>query len=329
MSQVWKTHRFKMELVTVTCDRDLQQTILQAHSLDKFLIDPCVHWIVIEKSNKPITYWQDKLCPYYTRHSLKLLHSSSIIQCDNLPGYFRQQIIKLKIAELISSESYLILDSKDLLIRPVNLHAWGDFEGNSSIYYPPANSTTLEDVLGPDLKWNQIFLEFVEKYNQLTRPNFFWAPITPFRVKTTNVKKLNSSLDIEYYFNPMLNSFSKQASEFLLYRYFSDISLDISDVEAGSWAPENNAKFLWASKTLDANLEVLRDEFYKSVSFHRWYIVNNGSRIHQIIAVLVNEIGLDSKLVQSAFDVDYWNIHTWAERGHPIFEEFNFGFRKN
>lgn len=325
--QAWKTHRFEMELVTVTCDRDFQQTILQAHSLDKFLVDSCVHWIVVERSSKPITYWQDKLQPHYTRHSLKLIYSNSIIQCDNLPGYFRQQIIKLKIAELISSESYLILDSKDLLIRPVNLHAWGDFEGNSSIYYPPTNSTTLEDILGPDLKWNKVFLEFVEKHNQLTRPNFFWAPITPFRVKTDNVKKLNSSLDIEYYFNPVDNSVSKQASEFLLYRYFSNISLETPGT--GTWAPENNAKFLWTAETLDANLEVLRDAFYKSVSFHRWYIVNNGSRIDQITNVLITELGLDSKLVQSAFDINYWNIHTWAERGHPIFEEFNLGFRKN
>jgi hypothetical protein len=318
-----------MELVTVTCDRDFQQTVLQAHSLDKFLLKPCVHWIIIENSNRPISYWQDKLNPYYTRNSLKLIHSNSILGSDNLPGYFRQQLIKLKISELVSSNSYLVLDSKDLLIRPVTVYDWGDIEGNSSIYYPPENSTTLEDILGPDLKWNKTFLEVVEKNNQISRPNFFWAPVTPFRLKTNSVKKLNSSLDIEHYFNPIVNSFSRQASEFLLYRYFSDTDLKIPVEKLGLWATENNTKFLWAGETLEENLSVLRNDFYKSVSFHRWYIVNNGSRIHYITDVLINEIGLDSKLVNLAFDVDYWNLQTWGERGHPIFEEFNLGFRKN
>jgi Tat protein secretion system quality control protein TatD with DNase activity len=86
---------------------------------------------------------------------------------------------------------------------------------------------------------------------------------------------------------------------------------------------------MWTNPDIETDIEIIRNNFYKSVSFHRWYIANNANRIDKIVDVLVGEIGLDKTLTKNALDARFWTEQTLHERGHNLFDQFDVGYRLN
>ena len=275
-----------------------------------------------------MSYWENALSSFYKRHHLKLIDGNVEFVAQHLPGYVRQQILKLKVSQFIQSDNYLILDSKDLLLRPTLLEQWGEVEGSGTIYNPPDSAKTLKDIVGPDMQDHLPFAEIIEQFLGIPTPKWFWAPITPFRCKTNISKKIVSAVNLNQIFDNRLTGV-KQVSEFFLYRYFSDFQPRFREFEDIRWYNFSNTRFLWPNKIMDDDIKIMSNDFYKSVSFHRWYIVNNGMRIDQIINFLIKTIGLDPTYVKPAFDVGYWHNETIKEIGHPIFEKHNLGFRNH
>lgn len=116
-----------MDLVTIACERDIQDLLLQAHSIDKFIETPCRHWITIEDNSLTPEQWYNLLSPYYQRHTLHLKFSTRPDLIFDEPfnlGYRRQQILKLKAAAEVFEERVLVLDCKNIFIRPTDLNAW-------------------------------------------------------------------------------------------------------------------------------------------------------------------------------------------------------------
>ena len=315
-----------MDIVTVTCDRDIHLALLQAHSINEFLRGTHTHWVVIENSQRSFEYWKSSFQPLYKKHNLHLVQGKELILSNHLPGYIRQQILKFVIAEKISSKDYLLLDSKDILLRETELQDWGSEEGNNLIYKPFSTSSTVEEILAPELKIYSPFANMTKKIIGANAPSWFWAPATPFRCKTQNVKTLLSSIDISSVFDPYITNI-REVSEFIIYRFFSDFQNDLSTTSENYWTTGNNTKFMWANADIEIDLKIIRDTFYKSVSFHRWYIANNARRIDQLIDVLVKEIGLDPELTKNALDAEFWTIQTQHERGHNLFDQFDVGYR--
>lgn len=315
-----------MALVTVTCDRDINIACLQAHSINKFLEDTHTHYIIIESSKKSIQEWEDLFRPLYTTHNLRLVEAKELILINHLPGYIRQQVLKFTISEIISSQSYLLLDSKDILLKKTKLHEWGSQEGNDLIYKPYKKSNRIQEILAPELKVYANFATLCQKVIGATPPQWFWAPSTPFRCKTDNVRTVLRSVDVNRLFDPYITGI-KEVSEFILYRFFSDSTIDLSIINENYWTNGNNTKFMWPNQDIDNDVSIIKDDFYKSVSFHRWYISNNAKRIDKIKKVLTEDIGLDYNLVEKSFDPTYWTEQTRHERGQPVFDQFNFGFR--
>jgi hypothetical protein len=92
-----------MELVTVVYSKEKELMELQAYTIDRYVTEPCIHWVIIEDPAKSRKYWYDLLSPYYTRHELRLITDTSDI--DNWPkrvGWIRQQVLKLSIANQIN-----------------------------------------------------------------------------------------------------------------------------------------------------------------------------------------------------------------------------------
>jgi len=315
-----------MALVTVTCDRDIEIARLQSYSINKFLQGRHTHYVIVENSKKSIKEWEDLFRPLYTNHTLELLEAKNLILINHLPGYIRQQVLKFVISEKISEESYLLLDSKDILLRNVNLNEWGSPEGNNLIYKPLQGSVKLQDVMAPELQIYFNFANLCQKVTGSTTPSWFWAPATPFRCKTSNVKKLLQSLDINRVFDPYVTNI-KEVSEFILYRYFSDFAEDLSNINENCWSNGNNTKFMWPNADIDIDCSIIKSDFYKSVSFHRWYIANNAKRIEKIEQVLVDHICLNPELVKTAFNPVFWTHHTRHERGSTLFDHFDLGYR--
>ena len=67
-----------MNLVTVACNRDFNQMLLQAESIQMHL-DPCTHWVIVNERNPDINFWQSALSPFYKNHELKLLFPGELL----------------------------------------------------------------------------------------------------------------------------------------------------------------------------------------------------------------------------------------------------------
>jgi hypothetical protein len=285
-----------MEFVTVTCDRDIHQQILQSMSMDRFIQDPCYHYIVVESRLKPINEWQALLEPYYTKHTLILIdgHSPDIrnICGKYINGYYRQQILKLYISKIIKSDYYTILDSKDLFIKHLSTVNWPIIEGNNKFLhfmngeYPPGT-----------LVYKQ-WCDLIETTTGITKPLWAWYLHTPFRCKTEICKNIVDSLDINKLFDGL-----EYPSEFILYRYFTDTGFN-PILHQDSLNDRFSVQF-WENLEIPEFDNILRDRRTYLVSFHRFFIAKNKEKIDKIKLKLV-DIGLDSSLVERAFDYEYW-----------------------
>lgn len=219
-----------MEIITITCQRDMYDMFLQAHTIDLFLEKPCVHWVVIEDGSYDYDTWLNFLSPYYTRHKLNLLWlerpnmnfdsefigymPNSHIGVGGL-GWRRQQILKLKVtADLVESERALVLDSKNFFVRPVDLDLWPVKHGNG-MYMP------LEHVMErPGLKTIKDWVIHLRDDHGLNIPDKFARILeTPFVWQTDIVRDMCAKFSMEKLF---LNPDVIPNSEFHMYFFFVD-----------------------------------------------------------------------------------------------------------
>jgi hypothetical protein len=132
-----------MNLLTVTCNRDKQQIILQAESMDKFVTNPVTHYIIVNEDQCDLTEWYFELKPFYSKHRIVLLNKLKgsdygdkvIDNSDDSLGWHSQQIQKLLFAFYLK-EDYLITDSKNFFIKPVDLSIYNDNDYTASPVIP-------------------------------------------------------------------------------------------------------------------------------------------------------------------------------------------------
>jgi hypothetical protein len=197
-----------MELVTVICARDEQDILLQAHSIDTFIEEPCVHWITVEDGSKSLYEWYDILEPYYKRHTLKLCMSYRPVGIEfpspfNL-GYRRQMTEKLKSAASVQSKTCLLLDAKNIFVRPTELSRW-PYKNGSGKY------TFLEDQ--PEDWFPRQWINYIHERTGLKIPSKFPPHLaTPFAMTTEYVRNaVNHPLFESLYFTndaiPMTETF--------------------------------------------------------------------------------------------------------------------------
>jgi len=175
-----------MDLLTVTCTRDKYAMQLLAYTLDRFVTDTCVHYVVIEDDETSYAEWLTLLLPHYTRHQLKLVHDYNVPGDEfTRSGYFRQQQIKLQMSEKIWADRYIIIDSKTIFFKEQQLSNWPINHGNrtsdprelqSSRYYRWLVNTC-----------DTFDIPFPEKIP---------LPMTPFVIHTKLARKLLSEIDV-------------------------------------------------------------------------------------------------------------------------------------
>ena len=190
-----------MDLLTVTCQQDKIQMLLQAESVQKFL-KPCKHWVIINDPSVCLEQWHELLSPYYENHQLILIDSSTIKSDfkSEKGGWSRQQYFKFAAFDLIDDD-YLILDSKNFFIKPTDINEWNTVIGNGTI---------------ADFKSNASWEETIVAYaNHLNIPVIFnqLSIVTPFVFQ----KKVLDSIEN---YREFLNWFVSQnviESEFLYY----------------------------------------------------------------------------------------------------------------
>lgn len=171
-----------MYLATVTCNRDFQQMLLQAESIERFL-NPCKHVIIINESVPDIDFWYRWLQPYYTKHELVIrprieyaYPSGSMGKRDVYgeidaasSGWRSQQLQKMLLAYEYT-EDYLLLDSKNFFIKQADITEWEESIGSGSFQqFAPGD----------------MFIGSFEKYAELFghKIDFYIGPFTPFIIK--------------------------------------------------------------------------------------------------------------------------------------------------
>jgi len=128
----------KLDFVTVTFSQELRFLQLQALSMAKYVPSAVVGniFIIINEEETPevAALIEETVIPLYGHLSCKtvvicksdLIGAYSFKQSD----WFSQQVLKLKIANKVTEEAYIVLDSKNHFIRPVS---WDTFVSPSGL----------------------------------------------------------------------------------------------------------------------------------------------------------------------------------------------------
>jgi hypothetical protein len=271
-----------IDLVTVTCARDIGIQQLQSYSIDLMLTDPCNHYVIVE-DNLNIETWYDTLIPYYTKHQLHLISGGSLLPPEcyvndsrKKNGWHRSAVLKLLAVKKIQSDKYLILDSKNFFVHPQSVNDWPLEDGNGIIDKYDSNG------------WDEIDKFCLD--NHIPVPDNVYNSSTPFIVSTNVVKKI-----IEFDFLPLF--FDKKdwwSSEIFLYSIFTQ------------WAgnklkstPTPNLTF-WNTERL-LNTETLTDCYtwpnMRTFGLHR-HVIELGTDLTEFIDFLVG-IGFDKNIVEN------------------------------
>ena len=128
-----------MEIVTIICARDKVDIELQAHSIDRFVHPTTTHHIVIEDDEISMSDWQEILAPHYTRHTLNLIKANPREDKQfGLPsplGHRRVGYLKLETVAKCKTDKVLVLDGKNIFIRPTDLQEWSIINhGNGKLH---------------------------------------------------------------------------------------------------------------------------------------------------------------------------------------------------
>ena len=200
--------------------------LLQAHSVEQFVVDPTIHYIYIEDDAIPLREWESLLIPIYKRHQVVLIYQQ--LNLPNLCGYFQQQYLKLALSSKLSNEYILSLDSKNVFCKNINLHE--TFYGNDG------GSSEQIDIHTTHHEWASYYMPWINIVERLTnskspKQRF---PSTPFVFKNSSLKKMNTSVNIKQLFTDEIANTVTKPSEYLLYNFFNEDS-----GEARWWSTEN------------------------------------------------------------------------------------------
>ena len=209
-----------MYLATVTCNRDFQQMLLQAESIQRFL-NPCKHVIIVNESAPDIDFWYRWLKPYYANHELiirpiiEYAYPSGSIGVRNTygeidavsSGWRSQQLQKMLLAYEYEDD-YLLLDSKNFFIRPADIMEWNDSIGSGSFQ---------------QFGEKDMFIGSYQKYTELFgyEIDHFIGPFTPFMLKREPLVSKCTLAELGYkLFYP--EHYNNPASEGIFYSFFVD-----------------------------------------------------------------------------------------------------------
>lgn len=194
-------------IVTVTCSRDLKQTLLQVHSLNVFAKVPFHHHIFVEDYNFPEAKWRKKIEPFYEhKNKLSLYYGTLPKEYLENDGWARQQILKLEACRVVNDD-YLVLDSKNFFIKPTSFE-YTLKEG----CYRRVDFNGIYHTLKP-------FVKFAARYLGKEEPKHYYVAHTPFTIIKNNAIALLDECDIRDLFEKAVDQ-GMRPTEFTLYSFY-------------------------------------------------------------------------------------------------------------
>jgi len=202
-------------LVTVSCLRDMALLDLQSQSIKNFLPKTVKVIIIINEDGTNIDKWKEEFSLFsqnYENHNLIVYEKKDFDieweineSMEVVKGWTRQQVLKFVISEKIYTDCYLILDSQNFLIKPL------DFENlivEGKIPFKVSEMT-----------WARSAYEnYCEILGVVPRQEKNTLSIsTPIYVSTELVKNLITTIGNSKVFSEWFYSYGSLKSEFALY----------------------------------------------------------------------------------------------------------------
>ena len=273
-------------IVVVSCLRDMKLLELQAYSINQWLNDPHDIYIIVNE-DELIDQWNeyfDTHCRkyYHPKHNLTILYKNEF-DCHWRKrvdegylhnGWDNQQILKLAISQKLNSHCYLVLDSKDFLIKlwSTNNYSLDDkIPGRKNLY--SMNTAT----------WVEYSKALSLPVDLPTRPVMTIA--TPVYLKSDLVQSLISNFgglkDFSFWFLDQDCSLS----EFVLYYLWAEKNggYDSFHNDVGSVNPWNGPMMRLARKKIRKNqkfsffinhISNKKNEAWLSITHESWSLMN-------------------------------------------------------
>ena len=211
-----------MHLATLTCNRDMRQTILQAESIQKF-VSPCTHWVIVNQykiteGNKQ--RWREYLQPYYTSHKLNLVFPDDLNSyklpyevSQNGTTYFNGWKYQFTIANTIQDD-YMCLTPKNFFIKPVELEKYKTVIGNA----------TAIDNIGRSVYGQKEISEFLQQ----EIPQFVFISNPPFVINYKRLKdRLGDMKDFDKFWDDIcVKIYNNEVKGILDWHFYSFIMHD-------------------------------------------------------------------------------------------------------
>ena len=243
-----------MNLLTVTCWKDIQPFRLQLISIKTYLIGQLTHYIVI--NDDPATLTKKRKNAWYRLVSkvYQPTISYEIIFAEwnetwgkSDHAWRAQQIYKLCYYEKIKTD-YVILDSKNLFIRKTHIDDFKSMIGCGRTSDP-----------SPFTLINKVY---AENFNREPIQNPL-TPWTPFAIKSDILKDFGTADDIAKTLYSLRSSDNIWPSEFIFYSYLTTQS--ISDI-----TPSVESINTWGNGDFDYFLHTAENrETIKVIGIHR------------------------------------------------------------
>lgn len=273
-----------MYLATVTCNRDFQQMLLQAESIQRFL-NPCKHVIIVNESNPDLEFWRRWLQPYYTNHELivrpridynypysTLGTRDRYGEIDGVSNGWRTQQLQKMLLAYEYEDDYLLIDSKNFFIKPTDLSEWNDIVGSGTY----CGFGAIHELVGSYKKYAELFKRDIDYYSIAS---------TPFKIKREPLITNCTFEELGYKLFYPEHSITP-ASEGIFYSFFvEDEIAKFLDI------PFIKSKTLWLTEDLNLATELFSmttDPTIKVAAIHREILSKIDSKDLKIIELWLN-----------------------------------------
>ncbi len=198
------------DLVTITCNRDFNQMLLQARSVEKYLKHGTTHWVFVNEEEKSLfdIDWESELKSFYTNHKLNVIYCDPSYWSLIHNGWVIQQIHKLEAVKIVEDD-YLLLDSKNFFTVPTDLSTW-THHGSGVVISKKINPVVWE-------MWDRTNIVY-GKFLGVPKIKKYYAPETPFFIKKEVAEACINKPNFPKWFASVHET--SDASEFLYYSYF-------------------------------------------------------------------------------------------------------------
>ncbi len=180
----------RLALVTVVFETEVALLRLQARSLDLFFAADDVESITVidNSANGLSARTRAGLTVAYGRHAAKVtfLRPGELARVPPASGWLVQQVLKLAVADQLTTSHYLVLDAKDHFIRAATV---ADFVAEDGLARIPAYSYATHP-LRPQLE-NVLGYLGIDPAPYRER---FSATVTPFTLETAEVRTMMTAI---------------------------------------------------------------------------------------------------------------------------------------